>query len=74
MRGYLYNDMGWTEAVSYIDGLDVEAYLLFLSTIPYSFYSVLAIAFVFMVAASGRDFGAMLNSERRVHDHSSRCV
>ena len=59
------------EAVSYIDGLDAEAYLLFLSTIPYSFYSVLAIAFVFMVAASGRDFGPMLASERRVQERGA---
>lgn len=51
------------EAVSYIDGLDTEAYLLFLSTIPYSFYPLLAIAFVFMVSASGRDFGPMLKAE-----------
>ena len=36
---------------------------LFLSTIPYSFYPLLAIAFVFMVAASGRDFGPMATSE-----------
>ena len=57
------------EAVSYIDGLDEEAYLIFLSSIPYSFYPLLAIAFVFMVAASGRDFGPMLASERRAFEH-----
>lgn len=51
------------EALSYIDDLDAEAYLLFLSTIPYSFYPVLAIAFVFMVAVSRRDFGPMLGAE-----------
>lgn len=51
------------EAVSYIDDLDAEAYLLFLSTIPYSFYPLLAIAFVFMIATSGRDFGPMLKAE-----------
>ena len=52
------------EAISYIDTLDAEPYLLFLATIPYSFYPLLAIAFVFMVAASGRDFGPMLEAER----------
>jgi Na+/H+ antiporter NhaC len=52
------------EAISYLEDLDAEAYLLFLSTIPYSFYPLFAIAFVFMVAGSSRDFGPMLKSER----------
>jgi len=46
-------------------GLDMDAYLLFLNTIPYSFYPLLAIAFVFMVAWTGRDFGPMLAAERQ---------
>jgi Na+/H+ antiporter NhaC len=45
-------------------GLDGEAYLVFLSTIPYSFYPVMAIVFVFMIAHTGRDFGPMLAAER----------
>ena len=48
-----------------IPDLDMDAYLLFLNTIPYSFYPLLAIAFVFMIAWSGRDFGPMLAAERR---------
>ncbi|MEE4216560.1 MAG: Na+/H+ antiporter NhaC family protein [Xanthomonadales bacterium] len=52
------------EAISYIEDLEAEPYLLFLSSIPYSFYPLLAILFVFMVAASGRDFGPMLTAER----------
>ena len=59
------------EAVSYIDGLEAEAYLLFLSTIPYSFYPILAIAFVFMIASSGRDFGPMLAAERHAAEHGN---
>ncbi len=52
------------DSISKMPGLDTEAYLLFLNTIPYSFYPVMAIAFVFMVSASGRDFGPMLEAER----------
>ncbi len=37
------------ESIANIPDLDTEAYLLFLSTIPYSFYPILAIFFVFMV-------------------------
>lgn len=57
------------EAISYIEDLEAEPYLLFLSSIPYSFYPLLAILFVFMVAASGRDFGPMLTSERHALTH-----
>ncbi len=51
------------DAVNKLPDLNEEAYLIFLNTIPYSFYPVLAIAFVFMVSASGRDFGPMLQAE-----------
>jgi Na+/H+ antiporter NhaC len=59
------------DSISKMDGLDTEAYLLFLNTIPYSFYPILAIAFVFMVSATGRDFGPMLTAERMAQEHGS---
>jgi len=52
-------------AVAEIDGLDQSAYAIFLNSIAYSFYPLLAIFFVFLVAASGRDFGPMLAAEQR---------
>ncbi|MGB5292493.1 MAG: Na+/H+ antiporter NhaC family protein [Lysobacterales bacterium] len=59
------------DSLSRMEGLDTEAYLLFLNTLPYSFYPILAILFVLMVSASGRDFGPMLESERRAQMHGS---
>lgn len=59
------------DSISKMPGLDTEAYLLFLNTLPYSFYPVMAIAFVFMVSASGRDFGPMLEAERQAQEHGS---
>jgi Na+/H+ antiporter NhaC len=59
------------DSLNKMDGLDTEAYLLFLNTLPYSFYPILAIIFVFMVSGSGRDFGPMLVSERRALEHGS---
>lgn len=53
-----------SQALALSDGLEMDAYLAFLASIPYSFYPLLAIAFVFMVAASGRDFGPMKRSEQ----------
>lgn len=52
-------------AIRGIDGIDESAYAIFLRSIPYSFYPILAVLFVFFVSASGRDFGPMLKAEIR---------
>jgi len=59
------------DSLSKMKGLDTEAYLLFLNTIPYSFYPIMAIVFVFLVAYTGRDFGPMLQSELRATKYGS---
>jgi len=59
------------DSISKMPGLDAEAYLLFLNTIPYSFYPILAIAFVFMVSYTGRDFGPMREAELLAQEHGS---
>ena len=43
----------------------VQAYSVFVNSIPYSFYPILAVIFVLMISASGRDFGPMLAAEIR---------
>ena len=54
------------QALASTAGLQSEqAYSVFMHSIPYSFYPILAIAFVFMVSASGRDFGPMFAAEQR---------
>ncbi|MCP4044976.1 MAG: Na+/H+ antiporter NhaC family protein [Gammaproteobacteria bacterium] len=60
------------DSLSKMEGLHGEAYLMFLNTIPYSFYPIMAIAFVFMVSASGRDFGPMLEAERHAQQNGSQ--
>lgn len=40
-------------------------YQVFIETLPYRFYCILTLAFVGMVAITGRDFGPMLRAERR---------
>ena len=59
------------DSIPKMEGLDAQAYMLFLNSLPYSFYPIMAIAFVFMVSASGRDFGPMLEAERKAHEHGS---
>jgi len=42
-----------------------SAYTFFLRTLPYSFYPWLTIVCVYLIAASGRDFGSMRVAEQR---------
>ena len=47
------------------EGITVSPYFLWLNSIPYSFYSILAILMVGIIAYTGRDFGPMLKAEHR---------
>jgi len=54
------------QALQGIDELaGVQAYAVFLQSIPYSFYPILAVIFVLTVAATGRDMGPMYEAELR---------
>jgi len=46
-------------------GLDINAYGVFVASIPYRFYPIFALVLGFTLAATGRDFGPMLRAERR---------
>jgi len=64
-------EAGYPEAVNGFD--------LFVASIPYRFYVLLALVFVFLVALGRRDFGPMLHAERealagRQHDRSLALV
>ena len=60
------------DAIESIPGLDEPAYTIFLRSIPYSFYPILAVLFVLAVAATGRDFGPMYQAECRARDGQVR--
>jgi Na+/H+ antiporter NhaC len=45
--------------------VNADAYELLLSSLPYRFYSILALIFVFLIFFMRRDFGPMLKAERR---------
>lgn len=47
-------------------GYGGNGYLAWMQSIPYRFYSILALAMVFIVALLNRDFGPMLKAEKRV--------
>jgi Na+/H+ antiporter NhaC len=47
--------IGWPE----------DGYSVFIQTIPYRFYPIMAMLLVLVIALTGRDFGPMLKAERR---------
>lgn len=46
-------------------GQDVNAYTMFVSTIPYRFYNIFILIFIVFTAILAREFGPMLDAERR---------
>ena len=52
-------------AADKLGGLSESAYSIFLNSLAYSFYPILALFFVFLVGFTQRDFGPMLRAERR---------
>jgi Na+/H+ antiporter NhaC len=52
-----------SDAIEGLSGLDESAYILFLHSIPYSFYPFLAIFLVGLVVTTGRDIGPMVKAE-----------
>ena len=46
-------------------GIEVNAYEVFLKSIPYRFYDIFALVMVFFIAYMARDFGPMYNAEKR---------
>ena len=48
--------------------IDYDAYNLFLSSLPYRFYPLLALLFVFLVFTLKKDFGPMLKAEKRARE------
>ncbi len=59
--GYEVSVIGNT--IEQIPSLDMTPYLLFIQSIPYSFYPIITLFMVFTIAYSGRDFGPMYRAE-----------
>ena len=54
-----------SDSLENIPEIQETAYLLFIHSIPYSFYPFLAIALVGLVVVTGKDFGPMLLAEKK---------
>lgn len=53
------------DQIDYLRPVATNGYDFFFQILPYRFYCIFALALVFLVAFSGRDFGPMLKAERR---------
>lgn len=49
-------------------GVELNPYGVFVQTIPYRFYSLLALIFVLIIIFSGKDFGLMAKAEKRANE------
>ncbi len=72
---WVASEVGFIQAG--LDEINVAAdgsagFQLFVETIVYRFYPILALLFVGIVAATGRDFGPMLAAERKALDASTK--
>ena len=56
------------ESLAMIPEIGQPAYEVFLRSIPYSFYPILAVIFVLTVAVTGRDMGPMYKAELRARN------
>jgi len=56
------------DAINKIEGFTEPAYIVFLKTIPYSFYPLLALVFVWIIVLGNRDFGPMYQAEIRARN------
>jgi Na+/H+ antiporter NhaC len=55
-------------AIEGMEGFNEGAYSVFLSSLPYNFYPLLALFFVFLIARSQLDFGPMYEAEKRARE------
>ena len=53
------------DATGGLEGFTGSAYGTFLGALPYMFYPILAIVFMWMLAITGRDFGPMARAQQR---------
>ncbi|MGB6179504.1 Na+/H+ antiporter NhaC family protein [Carnobacterium sp.] len=53
-------------------GQSVNAYGIFIETLPYRFYNFLMLAFVLATALLLREFGPMLNAEKRARENKAK--
>eukprot|EP01134_Creolimax_fragrantissima_P001228 CFRG1228T1 len=65
-------ELGYLQQQYALLGIQENAFVVLMRTIPYRIYPVISILFALVVIISGRDFGPMATAERRFHELLSR--
>ncbi len=58
-------EVGLIQDAYAMQGVQVDGFDVFLQTIPFRFYNILMLAFVFIISVTAKDFGPMLEAERK---------
>ncbi|WP_162846897.1 Na+/H+ antiporter NhaC family protein [Marinicella litoralis] len=58
------------DALESVGYTDMGGYAVFIQTIPYSFYPILALFLTIIIASSGRDFGPMYHAELKAREQT----
>ncbi len=61
-------EVGLIQEAYEMQGVMVDGFDIFLQTIPYRFYNILMLGFVFIIAITAKDFGPMLTAERKAKE------
>ncbi len=61
-------EVGLIQEAYEMQGVMVDGFDIFLQTIPFRFYNILMLAFVFIIAVTAKDFGPMLTAERKAKE------
>lgn len=64
-------ELGYVEAGLTSAGMSADVTEVFISTIPYRIYPIIAIIFVGVIAYTGKDFGPMLKAERKAQQQGN---
>ena len=59
------------DALESVGYTDMGGYAVFIQTIPYSFYPILALFLTIIVASTGRDFGPMYHAELKAREQTT---
>lgn len=65
-------ELGYVEAGLTSAGMNADVTEVFIGTIPYRIYPIVAIIFVGVIAYSGKDFGPMLKAEREAEQQAPK--
>ncbi|MAY82958.1 MAG: sodium:proton antiporter [Flavobacteriales bacterium] len=63
-----------SDGIEQIAAIEMAPYSIFLNSLTYSYYPILALVFIFIIVYKGRDFGPMLRAEQNARKDADKEV